>query len=313
MTRQDTPRVAAGRGLAAHPLALPAIALAAALWATAAIVASDLFRAGVTPLELTAARAAIAAAGFGMLPAAWAGPRPPHPSGRLLVIGLGLALALVTACYYGAIARLPVAIAIVLQYAAPALVVAITALVERRRPSALVTASLIAALAGVALVTGALGSDLGGLDPLGVALALASAALFAGYTMAGERARRYYRAPALMLRGFTVAAIFWIVVLATRGWPQDLFATGHLPEVLFVGIGGTLLPFLAFVWAVAHLRAERAAIGATLEPVLAALGAWIWLGQRLTAAQLVGGALVIVAVLGLSLRGETAAQEPPPG
>ena len=49
------------------------------------------------------------------------------------------------------------------------------------------------------------------------------------------------------------------------------------------------------------MRAERASIAATLEPVLVALVAWIWLDQALSLWQLVGGAIIIGAVLSLQL------------
>ena len=280
--------------------ALGAIALAAALWALAAIVASDLFDAGVTPIQLTAARAAVAAAGFAVLPASWRGRRTAGPRARSAVLGMGVALALVTASYYAAIERLPVAIAIVLQYTAPALVVVATAVTNRRPPSGMVGASLAAALAGVALLTRASGSDLDRIDGLGVAFGLASAAFFAAYTMLGERARRSYGSLPLMLRAFSIAALIWIAVIAFRGWPAPLFTGSNLGRILFVGIGGTLVPFLLYIWAVAHVLSERAAIAATLEPVLAALGAWIWLDQELAPTQLVGGMLVIAAVASLA-------------
>jgi drug/metabolite transporter (DMT)-like permease len=48
------------------------------------------------------------------------------------------------------------------------------------------------------------------------------------------------------------------------------------------------------------VAAERASIAATLEPVLAATVAWVWLGQALGPAQIVGGALVLGAVLSLN-------------
>jgi DME family drug/metabolite transporter len=79
-----------------------------------------------------------------------------------------------------------------------------------------------------------------------------------------------------------------------------------------VGIGGTLAPFLLFLWGVQRVRAERAAIGATIEPVVAAAVAWIWLGQSLSVLQLLGGALVIVAVSSLQLGRRPAVLAPEP-
>ncbi|HWL66552.1 MAG TPA: EamA family transporter, partial [Actinomycetota bacterium] len=107
------------------PAGLIAIAVAAALWAVAAALARVLFDDGVDPLELVQARALLSAAGLALVPAAW---RRPKEGGRLRhVIALGLCIALVNAAYYIAIQKLAVAVAIVLQYLAPALVVVWTA------------------------------------------------------------------------------------------------------------------------------------------------------------------------------------------
>jgi DME family drug/metabolite transporter len=99
-----------------------------------------------------------------------------------------------------------------------------------------------------------------------------------------------------MLRGFAVASIFWVALQVPYGWPSSLFEGANLAGVVFVGLGGTLAPFLLYVWALPRVRAERAAIAATLEPVLAALLAWALLGQALRPTQLVGGAAVLIAV-----------------
>src|SRR5918996_5629010 len=71
---------------------LLAIAVAAALWAIAAIVARDLFDAGVPPLELAEARAVIAAAGFVLLHLNRRGPKPEPAYARVVMqtVGLGL-------------------------------------------------------------------------------------------------------------------------------------------------------------------------------------------------------------------------------
>ena len=264
-------------------------------------MASDLFDRGVAPLELVEARAIIAAAGLGLVAfvkrvrgtAATANSRT--PSFAMGIVALGLALALVNLAYYLAIDRLAV-VAIVLQYSAPALVVVWGALMARRGPSRRVVFALVGALTGVVLVSEVLSGNLGRVDAFGIAMGLASAALFAAYTLLSEPAVAAHGSVGAMFRAFAVASAFWVVVQLPRGWPDELLAPNNVFPVLFVGVAGTLLPFLLYVWGVAHIRAERASIAATLEPVLAAVFAWIWLGQSLSSMQIAGGVLVIVAV-----------------
>jgi DME family drug/metabolite transporter len=280
-------------------LGYAAVAVAAALWAVAAVVARRLFDNGVSAVELTESRAVLAAAGFALLPRSW---HRPAAGGRRLVVALGVALALVNATYYMAFSRIPVAVALVIQYTAPALIVAWTSIRSRRAPTREVSRALLGALVGVVLVVDLPGSIGGRMDGVGVALAVASAFFFASYTVLAERTGAVYGSSGAMFRGFFVAAILWTIYQAPRGLPNDLLERSNAPEVLYVGLAGTLLPFLLFAWGLRRVPAERASIVATLEPVIAALVAWVWLGQDLSPVQVAGGLLVVVAVVSLQLR-----------
>jgi DME family drug/metabolite transporter len=293
---------------------LVAVAAAAALWAIAAIVARDLFDEGVVPLELAEARAVIAAAGFLALNLRAKRRRLPVWSRRavVLTLSLGLAIALVNGTYYLAIERLSVAVAVVLQYTAPVLVVVWTALVGRRPPSPQVMAALIAAVAGVVLVVELPGGAVGDLDGLGIAFGLASAVLFASYSLLSEQLSSIFGALGAMARAFLVASGFWVLYQIPFGWPGELFEPSNIPEVLFVGLAGTLSPFLLYVWGIRRVRAERATIAATLEPVLAAVFAWMLLGQSLGPLQIAGGLLACAAVVLLQVRRRAPVRAPEP-
>ena len=248
----------------------------------------------------------ISAAVLALLPASWAATRPPSSRRtHFRVVLLGLSLAFVNFAYYTAIDRLAVAVAIVLQYSAPALVVMWASLLRRRLPATEISVALVAALTGVVLVSEVATGDLAELDRLGIAMGLASAILFATYTVLSERLEEIYGPIRTLFRAFSVASLFWIVVIIPRGWPAELFDPSNVWRVLFVGVGGTLMPFVLYVWGIGRVRAERASIAATLEPVLAALFAWIWLQEALSAVQITGGVLVIAAVVFLQARRRT--------
>jgi drug/metabolite transporter, DME family len=281
--------------------AVLAIALAAFLWAVAATVARGLFDDGVPPIQLVEARAVVSALGLALVPAAWRGGGGRRGS-WLVVIGLGLSIALVNAAYYTAIARLAVAVAIVLQYLGPGMLVGWNALRRRRRPSADILLSVVAAFLGVVLVSEIVGGRLGDLDLIGISAGLASAVLFAAYTLQSEKAAEGFGAIGAVFRAFAAAALFWIVYQIPQGWPSALFEVDNFPRVLFVGVAGTLVPFLLYVWAIRRLASERAVIAATLEPLFAGIVAWMWLGQTLSFAQIAGGSLILFAVVWLQLR-----------
>lgn len=280
---------------------LLAIGLAAFLWAVAAVVARRLFLAGVSPPELAMARAVIAAIGLGVINQLG---QTRRKRWDWRIFALGLSLALVTVTYYIAIDRLSVAVALVIQYTAPAIVVGITALRVRRFPSLITIGTVLAAMLGVSLISGAW-DDRVTLDGLGLLAAAGSALCFASYTLLSEAVVETYGAIGVMFRAFVVSSLFWLAFQTTQGIPEAVFLPANLAGILFVGIGGTLIPFSLLCWGIQQVQAERAVITATLEPVIATGLAWVWLGQTLNITQILGGLLVLVAIGALQLRSTT--------
>jgi drug/metabolite transporter (DMT)-like permease len=291
---------------------LLAVATAALLWAIAATVARSLFDDGVEPIELVEARAVIAAAGLALVPGAWRGGWRGDGHPVRLVVLLGLAIALVNAAYYLAIARLAVAVAIVLQYTGPAIVVLWTSITRRKAPPPSIVGAVLLAFLGVVLVSELLAGDIGNLDGLGLLFGLGAAVMFATYTLQSEKAAGAYGSIGALSRSFAVSALLWIAFQIPRGVPTELIELDHLPAVLFVGVGGTLIPFLLYIWAVQAMRSQRAVIAATLEPLFAGLIAWIWLGQTLSAWQIIGASLILCGVAMLQLGRKDAVLAPEP-
>lgn len=272
-----------------------AVALAAVLWSLGAIAAGALFQRGMDPFELAGGRVMLAAVGFSALTLPWRRPAGDRPLGEL--IGLGVAIALVAVMFFLAISRLSVAVGTVLHYCAPILVLAWGTLTTRRRPTPALAAAAGLSLAGVILVSELFAGQLAAIDWLGVAFGLSSAACFAGYTLLAERPIAVYGPTQALARAFAIAAALWLAYQLPRGWPTQLFEPGNLMLVLVVGIVGTWLPFLCFLWGIQRVQAQRAAVAATLEPAVSAVVGWVALDQALSATQLGGGALIVSAVL----------------
>jgi drug/metabolite transporter, DME family len=282
-----------------------AVSAAAVLWAAGGAYASRLIDQGASFVELTEARAWITALVLLVVVArsSRSAPRTAAGSGETvsspLVIVFGLSIAGANFMYYASLSRLPVAIAITTQYTAPGLVVVWTAVAERRRVSGRVVAALAAAMVGVALLAelpGALADGHLRVDGLGLVAAVCSAFAYATYMISGERVGRALGAQRAVLRGFLVASALWLVVQATRGRPDTLLDRRFAGGVLFLAVATTIAPFLLFVWGLERVRVTDASIVSTLEPLAAAVIAFVWLGQRLNAWQLVGGLLVLVGI-----------------
>jgi drug/metabolite transporter (DMT)-like permease len=145
--------------------------------------------------------------------------------------------------------------------------------------------------------------DAGSLDGLGVLAAFASAVTFAIYMVSSERAGHDHAPVTTLVWAFGFASLLWAVLVPWWTFPFGEFAS--LENVL-LGLGvivvGTLLPFILMVAAVRHIPASRAAVVATLEPVLGAVFAWVLLDEALGSVQIVGGALVLAAVAWVQLQ-----------
>lgn len=300
----------------AAAIATIACVAAAACWAGNAVVAAGAFAQNISPERLAETRVVVAIVPLlaYLLVARRDLLRPPR---AVLPVLLAFGICLVGAnwAYYLAIERVPVGVAISIQYTAPVLILAATALVVRRTPPATIWTAGALTLIGAALVSGTIGAAEGGtgLDATGLGAAVISAITYAGYLVTAEAAGRRGVHPATtLLSGFVVAGVLWAVILPVWDWPFELLRQGDLAwRIVAIGLLGTLLPFALTVVAVRWISSAVAGIATTTEPVLAAVLAWVILDQTLTLPQLIGGGLVVAGVLTAQLARHPSPQATP--
>lgn len=293
-----------------------AVSAAAVLWAFGGTYARVLIDRGASALEITEARAWLATVAFAVIVGVRRGRlRSPGRPGWLFSVAFGLSIAAANYFYYSAVGSLPVAVAIVIQYTAPGLVVLWLAVAERRRASARVAWSLILALAGVVLLAelpSVLASGSTSLSVDGVAAAAASAVAFAAYIVTGERVSAAVGPERSLLRGFATAGAFWLLVQAPRGLPRTILAADVFPGVLVIAVAATIVPFGLFLWGLGRIGPSRAGVTSTLEPLSAAFIAWAWLGQTLGVVQIVGAGMVVVGIAVVQSEDAAVVPEPAP-
>lgn len=281
-------------------LAVGGVCLAAACWGIAASTAKYGFDRGVRPTAMAEARVLIGLVVLGAL-LAWRRPallRAPRGSGPLLA-AYGCSIALVNITYYVAIDRVPVGVAISLQYMAPVLLLGWIVVVARRRVSRLAWVAAALTLAGAVLVSRAL-RGFESLDPLGLAGGVGAAVMLATVLLLAEALGRRGLHPATtVFWGLAGAVAFWSVAVPWWRWPVAavLEAPSVALAVIAVGLVGTLIPFFLEVSALKVLPAALVGIALTTEPLFAAGFAWLLLGQALGPTQLAGGALVVAGVI----------------
>ena len=209
------------------------------------------------------------------------------------MVAFGLILATVHVTYYWALQRLGVGPGVTVQFLGPVLVLVWMAVAQKRPvPSPLWLAGL-AALTGTVMVTRAW--DVGSLDLLGVVAGLASAVTFGAYLLVGEHLTKRLSPVTLLTYGFLVAAAFWAIAQPLWDFPTDLSTRAWI-GLVWVGVGGTMIPFLATMAALKRASAGVVGVVASIVPVVAAVSAWLFLSQSLLAVQIVGGLFVVAAV-----------------
>jgi drug/metabolite transporter (DMT)-like permease len=283
---------------------------AAALFAFNGTVSKVVLVSGLPAQRLTELRSAGAFLALAALLLAFA-PRTLRLTRReipfLLFYGIA-GFAFVQFFYFVALEHLPVGIALLVQYTAPVFVALWARFGEHEPVRRRMWGALALALAGLALVAEIWGGL--ALDGVGVAAGFAAAISLAIYWIVGEHGVGTRDPLSLNCWAFLVSALFWSILQPWWSFPwEELFETtsllGNLAHVelpvwllcLWIVTMGSILPFGLVIGALRHLPATRVGVTAMLEPVLAALVAYAWLGETLTAMQLLGGLVVLAGVV----------------
>lgn len=222
---------------------------------------------------------------------------------RLRVLAFGvIAVAGTQLAYFAAIARVPVSMALLLEYLAPVLLVLLAWARTRRVPRTVVLAGTGLSLVGLALVIGPVG--FGTVDALGVAFGLLAAVGLASYfllaavpddvppvAMAGA---------GLLTGGMLLGALGLVGVLPLRAHFRDVpLLEASVPwfvPMLVVAVVATAIAYATGIAATVRLGSRVASFVGLLEVVFAALLAWVLLGEVLGPVQLFGGALIIAGI-----------------
>ncbi|MEU9730763.1 EamA family transporter [Streptomyces sp. NPDC048002] len=204
------------------------------------------------------------------------------------VVVFGLTMAGMNGLFYQSVARIPLGPAVTLEVLGP---LALSVFASRRAIN-LLWAGL--ALVGVFLLGG---GGFGGLDPVGVAYALAAGVMWAAYIVFSARTgRRFPQADGLALAMVVAAVLFLplgVVESGTKLLDPMTIALGAAVAIL-----SSVLPYTLELLALRRLPASTFAILMTLEPAIAATAGFLILDQALSAYQALAIALVIAASMG---------------
>lgn len=217
--------------------------------------------------------------------------------------------------YFASIEHIPVGTAILIEYLAPLLLVAVAWATTRRRPAGIVLVGSAVAAVGLVLVVSPSGG--GSLDLVGVAFAVGAMVCCAGYFVLAALPGDGLPPVALAASGLLVGAVL-LGLLGLTGLVPFTASTDPVvvlgavvpwwQPMLVVGVVSTAVAYATSITAGSMLGSRLASFVGLLEVAAAALYAWLLLGEELTPLQLVGGAVIVAGIV--AVRSEAAATEP---
>lgn len=267
------------------------------------VAAKPLIEAGLDPLHVVWLR--VVGAALVMLPVA-VRHRALLRRRPALLAGFGLlAVAGVQACYFAAISRIPVGVALLVEYLAPALVLGWVRFVQRRPVTRAAALGVVLAAGGLACVV-EVWSGLS-FDAVGLLLAVGAACCQVGYFVLSDQGSEAGDDTPDPLGVIAYGLLIGSVVLTAvaRPWTMDwsvLTGTARMDGtpvaalllLAWIVLISTVLSYVTGVLSVRRLSPQVAGVVACLEAVVATVLAWVLLGEHLSAPQIVGGAVVLV-------------------
>jgi len=261
---------------------IPLVVVAIASLQFGAAIAGTIFD-EIGPAATSLLRSVFAAA---ILLAIWRPSLRGHPARHIrLVVLFGLVLGTMNLCIYESFARIPLGIAVTIEFAGP---LGIAVALSRRRLDL-----AAAALAAVGIV---LLADPGGgaTDAVGVVLALVAAGCWALYILIAQAASKVFDGG----RGLAIAmAVAVLVPLGPgiAGGGRDLLDPRFLAIGCAVAVMSSVLPYSLETEALRRLPANVFGVLMSIEPAMAAIAGWLILDQGLRARDILAIALVTAA------------------
>ena len=286
--------------------ALLAACGAGALWGTGALVVNLLIvRHGFSPETISFWRFVVGAvvllAVFGR-PAVWRAVRPQLG----LVLASGTCMAMYVLCWFLGIERIGASIQTLIALCLPpVLVTGVAVLRGQERVDLALLVVLAAALGGTVLIVsrhdGGAGEVPGEVMLAGVGFSIASAMLYAAFTLVSGRLSQSLGAGPMTLCLTIVAAIVMGLSSIYRplAWPAEVPPEAWL---LYLGVVTAALALLAFSWGAARLTPTALTVATLVEPLTAVALSALLLGEHLSLGQWAGGVLLMSSIWGLSAR-----------
>ena len=205
-----------------------------------------------------------------------------------------VSVVLFTVCYFSCQEICSLAVASILLYTAPAIVVVLSAILWRERVTKKKLLALGLTLVGCALVCGVFSGSLtvtGG----GILLGLGAGFFYALYSIFGRYALAHYGPMTVTVWTFVFAGVASLALVR----PAELAALAQ-PSLALTAVGlvvcSTVLPYILYTRGLARVEAGKASILASLEPVVASVAGVVLFGEPMSGLTAAGIVCVLAGV-----------------
>lgn len=213
----------------------------------------------------------------------------------LLMGGIGLVAN--QGLYYLALAKVDVGYALLFQYLSPVMLMGYGLLTRTEQMTGGKLLAATTAVAGCALMVLGNSGGAGSISVTGTLLAIGSGIGFAFYAVLGKHLQGRYSTIGMMAWAFLIAALIWALINPAWALPWSTYKLANWSFFLYLATFATVIPFGLFLFSLRYIEASQSSLTSMVEPVVAAAVAWLWLDERLTFVQIIGGVAVISAVI----------------
>jgi drug/metabolite transporter (DMT)-like permease len=267
------------------------IAVSAASFGTLAIFGRILYAEGLDTFTLLFLRFSFAASIMALILIML---KQPFPRGKILLqlIGMGaIGYAGQAFSFLSAIKYASAGLVALLLYLYPMFVFILSVVVLHEKVTWIKLAAIFLALIGTALTVDPAGGQLPG-----ILLAILSALIYSVYIIVGTNVMKHVSAVQSSLVIFASAAVVYGILIGINGAHFPVTSSGWLGIAGIVLIA-TVIPVATFLAGLERIGPTNASLLSTIEPVVTVLLAWMIFGEHLQAITVLGGVLILIAVV----------------
>jgi drug/metabolite transporter, DME family len=275
------------------------IALAAALWGIIALFVKELAEIGFTPMEIVAIRVTVAFIVLMVIGLIFCRPQLKVKIKDVpIFLGTGIiSIVFFHWCYFTTISQMNLSLAVILLYTSPAIVVLLSKVIFKEALTKQKIIAVIGTLLGCILITGVGTNSAADLTLIGLLTGLGSGLGYALYSIFGKIALKKYPPFTITIYTFLFATLFLFPLTTLWDKSDILFQPKTMIWAIGLGVLPTVIAYFFYTKGLEKIESSKAAIIATVEPIVATVLGIILYQEGMGIWQMIGTGLIFSSVI----------------